>query len=185
MRLPPAGLHSDIEGGSVQDGFWRQVLEHGVGVVEAAEVPTVPTFIDAVRVVCDGHRLSALHHAREALARRMDREDPGLIEVADRLRIGLRRRLMGTDDRPESILTEIERLYRATDGRAVLVFESVQDADADTLQQLEVALGEPDRLTVPLVLVFDSPPAGKAALVLDLARARRPGALRESPDMAV
>ena len=90
--------------------------------------------------------------------------------VTERVRTGIRRRLLGEAegiDKAWPLVEPLNRLAAAVDGSVAVVFDGVQDADAATLQLLEEVVTHPGRLGLALVLVFDHLPIdGPAASLL-------------------
>ena len=102
----------------------------------------------------------------------------GSVEVRDRMVSGLRRRLLG--DVPSfkaegALVAAYNRLAKASDRPAALVFEAVDAADEATLTALRRILGRPGWLKLPLVLGFREPDpsklSGAAVSLLEVVRA--------------
>ncbi|MFM7200365.1 MAG: hypothetical protein ACKO6N_06205 [Myxococcota bacterium] len=125
--------------------------------------PSIPRLLhpDALllTVVCHHSQppLSPLIEARERVESLLDATTPLLDLAAERVKSGLRRRLLG-DEHPvlsDAGLSEaLQRLARQTSRPCVLVFEGLEQADTGTLEVLRSLVTRPGACPVALGLVF-------------------------------
>jgi hypothetical protein len=79
------------------------------------------------------------------------------------LEAGFRRRVLGDLPGPPleaQVVDVCNRLAERTGGRMLLMFESIDAADAATLESLACILGRPGRLRLPLLLTLRGAPQG-------------------------
>ncbi|RME24138.1 MAG: hypothetical protein D6798_11900, partial [Deltaproteobacteria bacterium] len=170
----------------VRPGHARVLLDAPGGA------PPAPSGWWVVRVRCDGppRMLGPVHDARRQVDRLVGARTPVVELAADRLRSGLRRRLLGEDaveGWPEDgdLVAELNRLADSVDGPAALVFDAVDAADAATLAFLLRVLARPGWLRPAVVLAVRGQPSGQVRTLVDaVSRAEGEGAVRrlESPE---
>lgn len=162
---------------------WTRATEGPVTVLLGAPIPVATTEgLRPLRVPCDLPRgpLGPLLEAQNRARRQLGRVRPD--SVADRVRTGLRRTLLG-ETAPEDALAEIVSTLNQLQGAAgtprALVLEPVEAADPATIAALIRLVERPGWLKLPLVLGFrDKNPAGPAAaLVTAVERACGPDAI--------
>lgn len=158
--------------------------------------PPTPEGWWCVRVRCDGppRLLGPVLEAQRQVDRLVGGRTPMVELAADRVKSGLRRRLLGEEGEPSwpgdgDLVAALNRLADTVDGPSALVFEAVEAADAATLAFLARAVARPGWLRPALVLCLRAAPApGTQAFsgpVADLvAAARRAGAVIIEPPAA-
>ena len=125
-----------------------------------------------LRIAADGpvRHLGPVLEARRRIEDAVGRQSTLRDLVADRVKSGIRRRLLGEAeaiDKAWPLVEPLNRLAAAVDGSVAVVFDGVQAADPATLQLLEEVVTHPGRLGLALVLVFDAlPTEGPAATLL-------------------
>jgi len=125
-----------------------------------------------LRVAADGppRHLGPVLEARRRIDDSLGKRASFRELVAERLRSGVRRRLLGESDaidRAWPLVEPLNRLAAAFDGSVAVVFDGVQAADPATIELLEEVVTHPGRLGLALVLVFDiQPESGPAAELL-------------------
>ncbi|MCB9780379.1 MAG: tetratricopeptide repeat protein [Alphaproteobacteria bacterium] len=129
-------------------------------------VPAVPDGWWVVRARCDGppRMLGPILEAKVQVDRLIGDRTPVVELAADRVRSGLRRRLLG--DEPAAgwpadgdLVAELNRLSDTVDGTPCIVFEAVDSADAATLAFLRRVVARPGWLKPVLVLGLRELPA--------------------------
>lgn len=141
----------------------------GVAVVVGGAPPALPGR-QVVRVRCGGGApLGPWFEARDRLTTLVEAGDSRLVDaMADRLRSGLRRRLLGEapgTDPTAALLARLSSLA-ARLGPTVLVFEEAQAADPATVALLARAAREPGLVPFPVVVHLRDAAATEAARVL-------------------
>lgn len=149
------------------DRLWQRVAE-GRHTAVVGGLPPEPGGISLVRVACDGPErpLGPILEAR-ARAEALLGED-GAPDLVDRVRAGLRRRLLGDDepDAPGDVVAVLNRLARVSQQSVALVFDAVELADASTVELLREIVARKGWLALPLVLAMRTRPTGRAAELL-------------------
>lgn len=149
------------------DRLWQRVAE-GRHTAVVGGLPPEPGSITLVRVACDGQGrpLGPILEAR-ARAETLLGED-ATPDLVDRVRAGLRRRLLGDDepDAPGDVVAVLNRLARVSQQSVALVFDAVELADASTVELLREIVARKGWLTMPLVLAMRTKPTGRAAELL-------------------
>ena len=164
------------------DELWDRVRSgrHAAVVGLAPGEPSPALGMRVVRVRCDGppSTLGPLHDARRRIEAVLGTPPARLVEVRDRMVSGLRRRLLGdvpSFEAEGALVAAYNRLAKASDRPAALVFEAVDAADEATLTALRRILGRPGWLKLPLVLGFREPDpsklSGAAVSLLEVVRA--------------
>ncbi len=172
-------------------GVWKDLQKGHARVLLAAPggVPSAPEGWWVVRVRCDGppRMLGPVQDARRQVDRLVGARTPVVELAADRLRSGLRRRLLGEDgveSWPDDgdLVAELNRLSDSVDGPAALVFDAVDAADAATLAFLSRVLSRPGWLRPAVVLAVRSAPAGRVQALADaVGKAEGPAAVLALP----
>lgn len=133
-----------------------------------------------VRVRCDGppRMLGPVHEALRQVARLVGSRTTVVELAADRVRTGLRRRLLGEEAEGTwpsdgDMVTELNRLADSVDGPSAIVIEAAEAADAATIAFLSRVVARPGWLRPALVLSFGGvqPSGPVAALVSACERA--------------
>ena len=125
-----------------------------------------------LRVAADGpaRHLGPVLEARRRIEDAVGRQSTLRDLVADRVKSGIRRRILGEAeaiDKAWPLVEPLNRLAATIDGHVAMVFDGVQDADEATLHLLEEVVTHPGRLGLALVLIFDElPTEGPAASLL-------------------
>ncbi len=123
----------------------------------------VPPDLRLVRVSCmgAGQPLQPIVEAQELVG-----GPEGLLDLAaERMRAGLRRRILGEDAPVDCGAALVEALNHAPPG-TVLLLEDVEHADLATLAWVGRVVEHPGRLRVPLLLGFGTRPTGGAAAAI-------------------
>lgn len=158
------------------DRVWKRAAE-GLHTAVAGGLPPAPPperGLLVLRISCDGPEqpLGPILAVRAKAEHMLGSHTPLLDLAADRLRGGLRRRLLGDDpqaDAPGSFVSVLNRLARQSERRVVVMLDAVELADGSTVELLREIVARRGWLAAPLVLGFRAAqPAGHAA---DLIRA--------------
>lgn len=156
------------------DRVWRRAGE-GLHTAVVGGLPPGPPperKLLVLRVTCDGPEqpLGPILDVRARAERMLGSSTPLLDLAADRLRGGLRRRLLGDDgqtDAPGGFVSVLNRLARQSERRAVVILDAVELADGSSLELLREIVARRGWLAVPLVLGFRAAePSGQAAELL-------------------
>lgn len=176
-----------------QERLWRGAQGGQVRLVVGAPggVPASPEGWWCVRTRCDGppRMLGPVLDAQRQVDRLVGSRTPVVGIAADRLKSGLRRRLLGEEGdqlwpADGDLVGELNRLAESVDGPAALVFEAVEAADAATLAFLTRAAARPGWLRPTLVLGLRTLPA-QGPVAEFVAAARKAGAVLIQAEVAV
>lgn len=156
------------------DRVWKRAAQgrHTALVGGLPPEPPSDSGIYVLRIPCDGPErpLGPILEARARAERILGERTPLLDLAADRVRSGLRRRLLGDEteaDAPGAVVSLLNKLARDSERKVVLVFDAVELADASTVELLREIVARKGWLTLPLVLGIRTPkPTGRAAELL-------------------
>ena len=157
---------------SVQE-CWEAVWERSRAgqhtiIVGPHTLPPAPPDLQVLRVQCDAYSSSerSLDIARRAVADRLGEE----LYVPEPRRAaseqGLRQRFLGDFPAPSLDALFVEacnRLATQSAGRAVLAFEAIDAADADTVETMAHILQHPGWLRLPVLFTMGGIPQGRVA----------------------
>lgn len=140
--------------------LWQRVSLAKHTALVGIPVPAVRTGVMGVRVNCNRTKtpLGPIIQARHQVEQLLESQLPLIDLAADRVRTGLRRRLLGEGleepERGAGLVEALNRLQRESGQSCVLVFEAMEGADEATLEVLRQVISRPGWLKVPLVLEF-------------------------------
>ena len=165
---------------------WESVWEHVRSgshaiVFGSIELPTVPSDLKVMRVNCEAMATSggSLDAARRKVMQLLGDDLSPSGPTPGQLEAGLRRRLLGELPGPplDAQLVDVgNKLAERAGGRAALMFEAVDAADAATLESLTRILRRPGWLRLPLILTMHDAPQGPAAELITLMQQSHPDA---------
>ena len=120
-----------------------------------------------LRVRCDRPHSTRgpLGEAQRRLEELLGEASPLIDQARERMVSGLRRRLLGDVAEPtvaSAFVASCNRLGKGATGHAALVLDAIETADEDTIDTLEEVLSPPERVTLPLVIVFREMPTAVA-----------------------
>ena len=180
MTGPEAHMAQAPNDPSLQQRVWADARSGQARAVVGAQggVPAAPEGWWTVRVRCDGppRMLGPVIEAQRQVDRLVGSRTPVMELAADRLRSGLRRRLLGEESETAwpadgDMVAELNRLSDSVDGPAALVFEAVEAADAATLAFLGRVVHRPGWLRPALILGMRAvPTTGPLSQLVDRMR---------------
>ncbi len=155
------------------DTLWTQ-LQTGRSLAVIGSFISTPDTWSLLRVPCraSGGR-GVVQFLRQLLEREATEPRTVLDAAAGRAHGGLRRRLLGEDERLDpvaSIVPLINALAAQSELPLALVFEQAQLADTESLDALQSLVCQPHRLSAGLVVHFSTAPDGAAGRLLDTIR---------------
>lgn len=159
METNAATVYGGLQGGQV-----RVLLGLPGGL------PAAPEGWWVVRARCDGppRLLGPIREAQAQVGRLVGSRTPMVELAADRVRTGLRRRLLGEESESGwptdgDLVAELNRLAESVDGPSAIALEAVEAADAASLAFLQRVVRRPGWLRPALLLCFSRPPAAGPA----------------------
>jgi hypothetical protein len=160
------------------ENLWESIWEHirsggNALVIGPSAPPMAPSDLKVVRVNCEGMGPGggALDVARRKVVQLLGEDLMPSGPTPGQLEAGFRRRLLGELPGPPldaQLVDACNQLAERTGGRAALVFETVDTADATTLESLARIVQRPGWLRLPLVLVVRGAPQGPVAELVNL-----------------
>lgn len=146
-------------------------IRSGRSTIVAGGLPPLPPSVAVLRVRCDlPGTLGPLERARDRIERMLDGEPARDTGAASARRRALGETVASVEER---FASAANRLAARAPGRAVLVLDGIERADAATHHALARLLGKPGLLRLPLLLVLRGEPEGSFLEIVS--------ALREAP----
>lgn len=164
------------------ESVWGHVRSgsHAI-VIGPSTLPTVPSDLKVIGVNCEAMATSggSLDAARRKVMQLLGDDLSPSGPTPGQLEAGFRRRLLGELPGPplDAQLVDVcNKLAERAGGRAALMFEAVDAADAATLESLARILRRPGWLRLPLILTVRDAPPGPAAELINLTQQGHPDA---------
>ncbi len=155
------------------DSLWSCIEPGRTTAIVGLALPPPPPDVGwkVLRVAADGptQHLGPVLEARRRIDESVGKHSSFREMLSERLRSGVRRRLLGEADavdRAWPLVEPLNRLASAFDGAVAVVFDGVQAADTATIELLEEVVTHPGRLGLALVLVFAIEPTEGPAVSL-------------------